>query len=472
MSRLSRRTLLSALTAVPAAALQTEFRVYTEHPRLLLPPSRLRLLRRERERQSPRWSQLELLVKGGAALPETAFAAALCHQVSGDAGAGQRAVEHALKSGTGQREAALVFDWCQAVLTPKQAAVLAARLREPPRSTGLRAASERCLAAVALAGHEDHPEEPILQQTLRWWRTELVPALNSGSGDTRGGALYPLLELLHLFRDNLQVDLRDDARRWFTTLPHERALSYYPAPYPAPENEYRIPAPAKEPDLQYAALARAAELALVSFDPNPRNVQFLQGMLHNDRFTMRGAFGSAYEFLWANPYTPGLGHHHLPLRLYDPVAGRLLVRSSWDDDALWLSASSAGLEIFENGSPRRVTSDEKTLDVGEVTVVRARQPRLVIQRPQGSPPLLYVTGLPPSRSFAVETDGEELAEATSDRAGILEITSARTDARIVRIAPFGYVLTRGAGDTPAESSPPPTGKPNRSNSGPRTRPAG
>ena len=46
------------------------FRVYTEGPRLLLRPQRLRLLRRERERRSLRWDQFETLWTANAPFPE------------------------------------------------------------------------------------------------------------------------------------------------------------------------------------------------------------------------------------------------------------------------------------------------------------------------------------------------------------------------------------------------------------------
>ena len=38
----------------------------------------------------------------------------------------------------------------------------------------------------------------------------------------------------------------------------------------------------------------------------------------HDHFLMRGPFGSPYEFLWANPYQPGLSYYHVPLVLHDP----------------------------------------------------------------------------------------------------------------------------------------------------------
>ena len=85
-----------------------------------------------------------------------------------------------------------------------------------------------------------------------------------------------------------------------------------------------------EPDLKRAALTRAAELSLVAYDSNTLEYQYLQGWLMHDRFLMRSPFGIPYEFLWANPYQPGLSYFHLPLAFHDSRLGRLFLRSSWD----------------------------------------------------------------------------------------------------------------------------------------------
>src|ERR1019366_10452094 len=98
-----------------------DLRVYTDTPRLFLTPARLRLLKRERERKSLRWEQLDLLISGGAPMPEPGFAGALYYQITGDAGAGRRAVEWALAPAYQDlRQLALVFDWCGPVMTPAQ----------------------------------------------------------------------------------------------------------------------------------------------------------------------------------------------------------------------------------------------------------------------------------------------------------------------------------------------------------------
>ena len=63
-------------------------------------------------------------------------------------------------------------------------------------------------------------------------------------------------------------------------------------------------------------------MSLVAYDNNVVESQFIQGWVGNDAFQLRGTYGSPYEFLWANPYQPGLSYHHMPLRLHDNRAGR------------------------------------------------------------------------------------------------------------------------------------------------------
>ena len=53
---------------------------------------------------------------------------------------------------------------------------------------------------------------------------------------------YALMEILHVVRDNFTQDLREAAPHFFSDLPMVQLLSYYPATFPAGENDYRIPA--------------------------------------------------------------------------------------------------------------------------------------------------------------------------------------------------------------------------------------
>src|SRR5579871_5204766 len=81
--------------AIPVAAQSSleEYRVYNSHPRLLLTTQRLRLLKRERDRDSMRWRQFSLLVRSAAQLPEQGFANALAYVVTGDDAFAKRALE-------------------------------------------------------------------------------------------------------------------------------------------------------------------------------------------------------------------------------------------------------------------------------------------------------------------------------------------------------------------------------------------
>lgn len=70
---------LFALTVMPVTGLaqDVDYQVYTEPPRLLLNQRRLRLLKRERERESLRWQQFDSLMRGKARMSEPGFALAL-----------------------------------------------------------------------------------------------------------------------------------------------------------------------------------------------------------------------------------------------------------------------------------------------------------------------------------------------------------------------------------------------------------
>ena len=74
--------LLSSLRLVAQDAYEEDFHVFTDAPRLLLTRQRLRLLQRERDRQSMRWQQFDTLVAGGAPMPEQGLAWALYYQVA------------------------------------------------------------------------------------------------------------------------------------------------------------------------------------------------------------------------------------------------------------------------------------------------------------------------------------------------------------------------------------------------------
>jgi hypothetical protein len=420
-----------ALAAGPNVwAQDDEFRVYTEHPRLILTAQRLRLLKRERERDSARWRQLDALVKGGAGLPEPGFALALYYAISGDTAAGKRAVDWALGAANDLRQLALVYDWCQPILTPQQSAALAAKIRQLEQRSvgdGLGVRRDRVLALIATADDSKHSEEaPLVDVVRNWWRAGFAQALADGRTELPLWDCFALLEMMHAVRDNLKIDLRDDAPEYFAHVPAYLITANYPAPYRAPENEFRIPMSSgdlvksnAQPDLNRAALARAAGLAMVAFDNNALENQYLQGWLIQDRYSMMTPLGAPYEFLWANPYQPGLSYYQLPEVFHDSNSGSLFVRSSWDEDADWLGLSGGEAQLFHAGHVTVVnqaasgSSKPEPLHLGDATIVFGRTP---FQFSMDGGTILAI-GLKPSQKYLVETDDEEMREVSTDRAG-------------------------------------------------------
>lgn len=403
--------------------------VSTDHPRLLLRPARLRLLRRERERTSVRWQQFQLFLAGHAAMPETGFASALYYQVAGDSEAGREAIAWALGPANDLRQEALVYDWCQDLMSAEQKHALESRLErgmaDSASNDAIPAVRARAMAAVTLFDHVPRTPRQELENVVRvWWARKMAPELNAGRSVVAREDAYALYELLHVLRDNTNVDLRESARMFFRDFPTEHLVSYYPAPLEAPENAYHIGAARRtgEPDLRAAALSRVAELAMVAYDSNAATTQLLQGWLMHDRYILRGAFGVPYEFLWANPYQPGLSYDHAPLVWHNAGFGRLFVRSDWEDTADWFGCFDGVMQVFRSG---RVTALDaahppEPLQLHSAAVGFGQTARRFrVTADEGNQ--LFIVGLDPRHTYQVEVDDEELYEADSDPGGILEL---------------------------------------------------
>jgi hypothetical protein len=425
--------LATAILAAPLAAQTSEeiLDIYTEHPRLLLTAQRLRLLKRERERRTTRWLQLETLMTGKAAMPEPGFADALYYQVSGDRQYATQAIRWALgPSATDLRQLALIFDWCQDALTEPQSKDLAAKMvrliATSERDTSVPAVRNRAFAAVALAGHRaDVSKKQIEWVVNKWWRDQMTTGLKSGHDLVPRDTVYALFEILHAIRDNLNIDLRDSVPGFFKGLPIFHLVSYYPASFPAAESEYHIPAAKgvpEEPDLALAARSRAAELSMVAYDNNAPESQILQGWLMHDNFMMRGTYGITYEFLWANPYQPGLSYYLVPLVFHDDLFGRLFVRSSWEENAKWLGYFDRQLQMFDEGKPT-ILNTQLSLDpiaLPEAIVLTAnfaKKFRITVDEGE----TVFVVALKPRQAYEIEVDDEEMREEWTDPGGILSL---------------------------------------------------
>ncbi len=420
--------LISAAVAVYGQS--DEFRVYTESPRLLLTRARLRLVQRERERQSMRWQQFDALVSGGAPMPEPGFAFALYYRASGNVSWSRQAVEWALTNAAQDlRQLALVYDWCE--MTGAQRDQLGAKIERSLTGANAMAGSDlaaqtaRALAAIALADRLPDQGEAILKPIIeQWWRSDLAKRLESGQTVIPRDRTYALYELLHTIRDNLKIDLREAAPGYFKLLPTDHLVSHYPTPYHAAENEYRVPTYVRdgEPNLEDAMRSRAAELAMVAYDPNAAEIQFLQGWLMQDRFQLRSALGSPYEFLWANPYQPGLSYFQMPLVFHNAANGRLFARTSWDEDATWIGYFDGNLQLFRDGEVQTLKSGAvaEPMRVGGTVVMSAASRDQTRFRANAEG--IFVLGLTPRTMYEIEVDDQELTEDETDTGGTLVLS--------------------------------------------------
>jgi hypothetical protein len=403
--------------------------VSSEHPRLFLRPARLRLLKREQDRTSARWQQLELFIAGRAPMPEPGFADALYYSIAGDEAVGRRAVTWALGRDSDLRQQALVFDWCQPVMTDTQKKDLAARIvrgiTQTAADESVPAVRSRALGAIAVFDHVPQVPQRELERVVHaWWERKIVPALKSGRNVIPRDDSYAFFELLHAIRDNTNIDLRESDPPFFKDFPIEHLMSYYPPPYPGPDSEYYIgiARTASEPDLRIASLSRAADLAMVAYDTNAPDSQILQGFAMHDRFLLKGTFGAPYEFLWANPYQPGLSYTLAPLVYYNPDFGRLFVRSSWEENARWFGYFDGMMQVFEDGAVKILTAQKVTqpISLEEAVILVAHTARkFKVSAPEGR--AAFLVGLEPHHTYQIEIDDEEMYEAAADTGGIIEI---------------------------------------------------
>jgi hypothetical protein len=414
--------------------------VFTDHPRLFLRPARLRLLQRERERTTAPWQQFDSYVSAEAPMPESAFAQALYYQVSGNIPAGRKAVAWALDASAGQaqdlRQLALVFDWCQKLLNDTEQRKLASRIEQRINETAadesIAAVRSRVLAAVALFDHvPDLPNRELMRVVRDWWERKLAPGLTNGRVALARDDAYPLWEILHAIRDNTNLDLREAAPRFFKQFPIEHLMSHYPATYPGEDNDFRIGASpvaptgaSSSPDLHAATLSRSAELAMVAFDANAEESQYLQGWLMHDHFQLRSALGAPYEFLWANPYQPGLSFTLLPLVYHNPDSGSVFIRSDWEEGADWFGFFQGSAQLFRDGRASTLSlSGRRPLALRSAVVIFGDSRfRIKLTEEQDA---VIVVGLLKNHEYQVEIDDEEVFEEAADRGGVLVLDVPR-----------------------------------------------
>jgi hypothetical protein len=445
---MTRRTAISLL-GLPALKLLAQnrpesFRVYSDSPRLFLRPARLKLLRRERDRQSLRWEQFDTLWNANAPFPELGWAAALRYQIAQEDAAGRSAITWALSpAATDIRQIALIVDWCAPLLSKPDQTVLLAKLRKAtsgPAPKTIAEARDVAMAAIVLSESQPDLAEKTLTAVFdNFWTANFIAAIRAARARVPNPDACAMMELLHVVRDNVNYDLRDTFPLWFRDYPVIHLMAHYPAPWPASENEFRIPADREiqksGPDLSKAVLSRAAELSMVAFDSNSSETQLLQGFLMNDRFVMRGTYGIPYELMWANPYQPGLSYYHVPLAQHDEIGGQLFVRSTWEDDAAWIGFFEGQLQLFSEGTVSQVDPRvaHEPMDIEEATVFFARDAKQFRVPKRASDEALddvFIVGLEPRRAYHIEVDGQEMVEEQSDPGGIVYLPGLPAGAQV------------------------------------------
>jgi hypothetical protein len=271
---------------------------------LLLTPQRLRRLQRDRERQTVRWQNFEARVESVPDSPERGFELALYYAVTHDEKRGREALRWAAAHECDWRQVPFISDWAGDLASSEE--------RQ-------RFASRHC------------PADPLAGDVS-------LEALEHG-GFLDVPTLYAACEYL--------VATRRPPPRSFEHLPIEFLLSLPPEQVEHPD-----------------WMTHIAALAMVAVDPNLEAAQYIQAWAIEDRQMIKEGPGVAYEFLWADPYLPGVGYQNLDPWIYDEQ-GWLFARTSWDEQACWIAIS--GDEVREEHCPKGWR--EKPAKFGHLTLI-------------------------------------------------------------------------------------------------------
>ena len=381
--------LLAASLLPPIATCQQ-----LEHvPRLLLTPQRLRRLRRDRERDTVRWVNFANRVQSVPDSPERGFELALYYAVSGDEGRGREAVRWAIGHPCETRQVALVLDWASTLVTSQVRQTLERDCADPSSLNSWERERDRVFVAVEQGGDLHSAVESA-------WK-ELRPAL-SDVRSLRARAIYPLSELLIVVQMLEKRDLRESDPSLFTSLPKQYLLSL-------------TPAEVEHPDW----LTHVAAFGLVALDSNLESSQFLQGWAMEDRQMLRSGPGVAYEFLWADPYLPGIAYQNMDPWVYDP-SGRLFARTGWEPTACWV-AIAPGFSLHENCGPSPGRASGDNAEFGNLIAFTLKSKCATLPpRPNKQPLLLW--GLKPGQQISFQRD-EHHSTLAADVSGMVMMSS-------------------------------------------------
>src|SRR6185295_19140515 len=103
---------------------------------------------------------------------------------------------------------------------------IAAGLAKVGKQDTVNAIRARVLAAVAIADDVPGVSETALKAVWNdWWMAKMVPAIRKDRTALAREDGYALLETMHVIRDNLNFDMRDNALAFFKDYPIHRVIS-------------------------------------------------------------------------------------------------------------------------------------------------------------------------------------------------------------------------------------------------------
>lgn len=377
----------SAIFALLAILLSTELVNAASSTKYFLTPQRLRRLKRDRDRQTPRWVSFENRINTVPDSPERGLELALYYAITGDEARGREAIRLEKTSPCRKRESALIRNWIGHELYARDSTPTPlAECVTVGSGTAIPTLRDSLLLTLQ-AGNEPDPASA----------SQLVKALENGAYK-RGSDLYAAVEFLTLWQAATRTDAREQSSKFFASLPTLLLLSMKPSTV-------------ENPDWQ----THVASLALVSLDPNSSGAQFLQGWAIEDRQMLREGPGLLYELLWADPYLPGVGYQNLDPWMFDDAAGSLFARSDWSPQSCWIHVFPGSSE--ERNCPANWSG--QTVHFGHLNLVPFSGKCIDVTRPASQSTIL--SKLPPGQKLKYDDGGDKAQVSATGSSGLWRV---------------------------------------------------
>ena len=225
----------------------------------------------------------------------------------------------------------------------------------------------------------------------------------------------------------------------FRGLALPRILSYTGDAVETPEGQLRLSAlmPESAGIEREAALWRIAEMLTVAYDTSSQDMQFLQGWLRNDSYTLRGPLGALYEFLWLNPYLPGLSPTSGPKIAYDAAHSRIFGRKGWEESDLWVGYYDGRLRLRSEGEQHVIRPGDKQapLVFGSSAILVSEADAkfdVRLEDDRGAyPSYLYLVGLDPARRYQLRLNKDAWTTLEPTPGGVIAVRNVRAKGDVI-----------------------------------------